>query len=82
MKVKLLQDHFFHGDLYMLEGTILGEGGVPLPARFMVTPQMEPLDTEAEKAIAKVKGEFIDPIRGVKVPSTEPPIAHPLSEKK
>lgn len=81
MKVRLLQDHFFHGDLYMVEGTILGDGGVPLPERFMVTPHMEPLDAEAEKAIAKAKGEFIDPIRGVKVPS-EPPLPHPLTEKK
>lgn len=72
MKVKLLEPHYFRGDLYYEAETIIGPGGKPLPEGFLATHKMEGLDDEGVKAVAKAverwrKGDPINtlPMGGV-----------------
>ena len=67
MKVKLIEPHYFSGDLYYEAGTVLsdkpGAGERPLPDNFAATFAMEGLDTAGTAAVEKATAAYTDPIR-------------------
>lgn len=82
MKLKLLRQHVINDVLYEPE-TILGDGGVDIPANYTFTPYMLGLDDEGIEAVRQANIRAF----GRYIPFThtlidDPPIPRPLDENQ
>lgn len=83
MRIKLLRQHVINDRLLEPE-TIIGDGGLPIPAGYAFTPFMEGLDAEGREAVreavVRVYGRY--PRFGPHVLIDDPPIPRPDGEEQ